>query len=57
MASSYQLTGLESEEEEEEDSAATALMRSTGKEIEVNCKLIRYVIESQKEKEKKQSLV
>ena len=39
MASSYQLTGLESEEEEE-DSAMAALMRSTGEEIEENFRLL-----------------
>ena len=38
MASSYQLTRLESEEEEEEDSAMAALMRSTDEEIESNCR-------------------
>ena len=48
MSSSYQLTGLESEEEE--DSAMASLMRSTGEEIEKNCKLVRDVIASQKAK-------
>ena len=49
MASSYQLTGLESEEEEE-DSAMAALMRSTDEEIEKNCKHVREVIARQKAK-------
>ena len=48
-SSSYQLTGLESEEEEE-DSTMAALMRSTGEEIEENCRLVRGVIASQKAK-------
>ena len=30
----------------------TALMRSTGEEIEPNCRLVREVIESQKKKER-----
>ena len=50
MASSYQLPRQESEEEEEEDSAMAALMRSTDKEIEENCKLVRDFIANQKEK-------
>ena len=50
MASSYQLLGLESEEDEKGDSAVTALMRSTGEEIEENCSLVRGVIARQKAK-------
>ena len=49
MESSYQLPRQESEEEKE-DSAMAALMRSTGEEIETNCRLVRDVIASQKEK-------
>ena len=49
MASSYQLPRQESEEEEE-DSAMAALMRSTDKEIEENCKLVRDVIKDRKKK-------
>ena len=47
MASSYQLPRQESEEE---DSVMAALMRSTGEEIEENCRLVRGVIASQKAK-------
>ena len=47
MASSYQLLRQESEEE---DSAMAALMRSTDKEIEENCKLVRDVIKDRKKK-------
>ena len=47
MTSSYQLTVQGSEEE---DSAMSALMRSTGEEIEINCSLVRDVIASQKAK-------
>ena len=50
MTSSYQL--LRQESEEEEDSAMAALMRSTGEEIEANCRLVRDVIASQKAKER-----
>ena len=50
MASSYQL--LRQESEEEEDSAMAALRRSTGEEIEVNCKHVREVIARQKNKER-----
>ena len=51
MTSSYQLPRQESEEEEEEeDSAMAALMRSTGEEIEENCKLVRDVTANQKAK-------
>ena len=49
MASSYQLTRQESEEE---DSSMTALMRSTGEEIEANCKNVRGVIVSQNGKKR-----
>ena len=49
MASSYQLPRQESEEEEE-DSAMAALMRSTGEEIEENCRLVKDVTSSQKAK-------
>ena len=52
MASSYQQPGQESEKEEE-DSAMTALMRSTDEDIEINCKLIREVIESQRKQKEK----
>ena len=48
MASSYQLPGQESEEEE--GSAMAALMRSTDKEIEESCRLVRDVIARQKTK-------
>ena len=49
MASSYQLPRQESEEEEE-DSAMAALMRSTDKEIEESCGLVREVIKDRKKK-------
>ena len=48
MASSYQL--LRQESEEEEDSAMAALMRNTGEEIEADCRVVRDVTASQKEK-------
>ena len=48
MASSYQLPRQESEEEE--DSAMAALMRSTDKEIEEGCGLVREVIKDRKKK-------
>ena len=51
MASSYQQPGQESEKEEE-DSAMAALMRSTDEDIEINCKLVRDVIESQREQKR-----
>ena len=48
--------GQENEEEEkEEDSAMATLMRSTDDEIETNCKLVRDVIESQREQKKRNS--
>ena len=56
MASSYQKPEQESEEEEE-DSAMTALMRSTDEEIEKDCKLVRYVIESQRERTKRETVL
>ena len=40
--------------EEEKVSAMAALMRSTDEEIEKNCKLVRDVIESQREQKEKQ---
>ena len=46
MASSYQ----QEQESEDEDSAMAALTRSTGEEIEKNCKLVRNAIESQRAK-------
>ena len=49
MASSYQQPG----QENEEGSAMAALMRSTDDEIETNCRLVRDVIESQKEQKEK----
>ena len=40
------------ESEEEESNAMAALMRSTNKEIETNCKLVRDVTESQREQKR-----
>ena len=48
MASSYQKPGQENEDEDE-DSAMSALMRSTDEKTENNCKVVRDVIESQRE--------
>ena len=42
------------QEIKEEDSTMAALMRSTNKETEKNCKLVRNVIESQREQKEKQ---
>ena len=47
----------ESEEEEKEDSAMAALMRSADEEIEINCKLVRDVIEIQREREKSETVL
>ena len=55
MASSYQQPGQENEEEE--GSAMAALMRSTDEEIKINNKLVRYVIESQRVKQKRETVL
>ena len=48
----------ESEEEgEKEDSAMAALMRSADEEIEINCKLVRDVIEIQRERAKRETVL
>ena len=51
MASSY--NNQEQESEEEELSTMATLMRSTDEEIEINCKLVRDAIESQREQKRK----
>ena len=50
MASSYQQT--RQEREEEEDSEMAVLMRNTDEETETNSKLVRDVIESQREQKR-----
>ena len=52
MASSYQQQSGQESEEEEEDNAMAALMRSTDEETDINCKLFRDVIESQREQKR-----
>ena len=44
----------EQKSDEEEDSAMAAFMKSTDEETETNCRLVRDVIESQKEQKEKQ---
>ena len=57
MTSSCQQQGQENEEEEKEDSAMAALMRNTDEEIVTDCELVRDVIENQRERAKRETVL